>query len=97
MLRNEKIFVLDKLYHETQLFLNYIRCNIYTEMPNSFHLRTKFQSKSCEKDEFSPIFCTFLYGRIFGRLAETFGAEYSADLAENFGRIFGFGRTLAIR
>ena len=36
----------------------------------------------------------FLVSRIFGRLAETFGAEYSADLAETFGRIFGFGRTL---
>ena len=43
---------------------------------------------------FAPHFPGTLDIRTFGRLAETFGAEYSADLAENFGRIFGFGRTL---
>ena len=43
---------------------------------------------------FVPHFPSIIVSRIFGRLAESFGAEYLADLAETFGRIFGFGRTL---
>ena len=37
-----------------------------------------------------------LFGRMFGRLAESFGRIFRPDLAENFGRIFGFGRTLIL-
>ena len=85
--------VINKFYHATQFPLNYIRCNLNFEMPDFFNLRTHFHKMFLKIVDFAPFSPVFIWPNI-RQVGRNFRPNISANLAENFSRIFGFGRTL---